>query len=199
MADFKSSTQQTKGRKAPIMRTFAEGPISAISPWREIDDGVGICRITVIGEAAGPASSPPRVTFYVRDGGDPEAGHALRPDEARRCALGLIVGDVVRLVGDLGPERDGVMHQEVILTEEVKCRWQAERVACRVKESGDCHDGLGSAAVFGDEGMAGDDTYDGETVVCDACKVAGDPEGVEEEADPFFEEFERVGGMEAVA
>jgi hypothetical protein len=148
--------------------------------WKEIDVGVGVCRITVIGEPPGRASAPPRITFYVKDGGDAERGNPLRADEARRCAEGLIVGDVVRLVGDLGPERGKATRQEVIVTEEVICRWQAERLSCRAKESEFCHDGRSSAAFLGEHLMAGDETFDGETVVCDACKVG--------EVGPSFEE-----------
>jgi hypothetical protein len=115
---------QTKG-SGPVLRTFARAPICGISRWKELDDGIGVCRITVIGEAPGPASSPPRVTFYVKDGGYPEDGHPLRPDEARRCAAALQVGDVVELIGNVGPERGTAERQEVVVTEPVRLKERA--------------------------------------------------------------------------
>jgi hypothetical protein len=106
----------------PVLRTFARAPISSISRWTELEDGIGFCRISVIGEAPGPASNPPRVTFYVMDGGDPGQGDPLRPDEAKRCAANLKAGDWVELIGKVGPERDRADHQEVIVTEPVKLK-----------------------------------------------------------------------------
>ena len=123
-------TEKTKGRRqtvgrVPVMRTFALAPICGISRWKELDEGIGVCRITVIGQAPGPASNPPRVTFYVKDGGFPEDGHPLRGDEARRCAAALHVGDVVELIGNVGPERDTAGRQEVVVTEPVKLKERA--------------------------------------------------------------------------
>jgi hypothetical protein len=124
MAENTKSDQEAKGH-VPVLRTFARAPISAISRWRELEDGIGVCRISVIGDPPGPASNPPRITFYVKDGGYPEDGHPLRPDEARRCAESLRVGDWVELIGNVGPERDSAERQEVIVTEPVKLKERA--------------------------------------------------------------------------
>lgn len=120
-----------------MLRTFAQAPICEVSRWAEIDAGVGVCRITVIGDPPGPASSPPKITFYVRDGGNPGKGHPLRPDEARRCASNLQIGDVVRLIGDIGPERVKAGRQEVVVTEEVKLKVRAPKVEDETDEEGD--------------------------------------------------------------
>ncbi|HVX32144.1 MAG TPA: hypothetical protein VHA80_03305 [Solirubrobacterales bacterium] len=124
MAEKTKASRQTKER-GPVLRTFALAPICGISRWRELDDGIGVCRITVIGNPPGPASSPPKITFYVKDGGYPEAGRPLRADEAKRCAAALHVGDVVELIGDVGPERDRARRQEVVVTEPVKLKERA--------------------------------------------------------------------------
>ena len=124
MAQETKANQDTKERGA-VLRTFARAPICAISRWKELDEGIGVCRITVIGEAPGPASGPPRVTFYVKDGGFPEDGHPLGADEARRCAAALKVGDVVELIGNVGPERGTAERQEVVVTEPVKLKKRA--------------------------------------------------------------------------
>ena len=124
MAQRTKANQGTK-ESGPVLRTFARAPICGISRWKELDEGIGVCRITVIGEAPGPASSPPRVTFYVKDGGYPEDGHPLRADEARRCAEALQVGDVVELIGNVGPERGAAERQEVVVTEPVKLKERA--------------------------------------------------------------------------
>lgn len=124
MAENTKTKRQTEG-SGTVLRTFARAPICDISRWKELDEGIGVCRITVIGEAPGPASSPPRVTFYVKDGGYPEEGHPLRADEARRCAAALQVGDVVELIGNVGPERRTAERQEVVVTERVKLKQRA--------------------------------------------------------------------------
>jgi hypothetical protein len=120
-----TKTGRQAKERVPVLRTFALAPISAISRWKELDDGIGVCRVYVIGEAPGPASNPPRITFYVKDGGFPEDGHPLRADEARRCAAALKVGDWVELIGNVGPERDTAERQEVIVTEPVKLKERA--------------------------------------------------------------------------
>jgi hypothetical protein len=121
----KTKTERQAKERVPVMRTFALAPICGISRWKELDEGIGVCRITVIGEPPGPASNPPRITFYVKDGGCPEDGHPLRADEARRCAAALHVGDVVELIGNVGPERDTAERQEVVVTEPVKLKERA--------------------------------------------------------------------------
>lgn len=47
----------------------------------------------------------------------------------------------------------------------------AETIRCRAKVSPHCYEGKPSARIYGEDepGMAGDGTYDGETVVCDSC------------------------------
>jgi hypothetical protein len=150
----------------------------------------GFYRINVVGDADGPFSGPPRVTLYIKDGGEPQRGRALRPDEARRCTEGLRVGDLILAVGDLGPQRDWADHQEVIVSEEVRLRWRApvedapadddpeasdtddERIVCRSRKASACYHDRDSGPVYGDEGMAGDSTYDGQSVVCEACYIA---------------------------
>jgi hypothetical protein len=138
MAAKTKANHDTK-ESGPVLRTFARAPICGISRWKELDEGIGVCRITVIGEAPGPASNPPRVSFYVKDGGYPEDGHPLRGDEARRCAAALHVGDVVELIGNVGPERDAAERQEVVVTEPVKLKERApvedEEVAGEERDS----------------------------------------------------------------
>lgn len=121
----KTKTERQMKEHVPVLRTFALAPICGISRWKELDEGVGVCRITVIGNPPGPASNPPRITFYVKDGGFPEDGHPLRADEARRCAAALHVGDVVELIGNVGPERSTAERQEVVVTEPVKLKERA--------------------------------------------------------------------------
>jgi hypothetical protein len=146
-----TKTKRRTERSGPVLRTFARAPICGISRWKELDEGVGVCRITVIGEAPGPASSPPRVTFYVKDGGFPEDGHPLRVDEARRCVAALHVGDVVELIGNVGPERGTAERQEVVVTEPVKLK---ERAPVAGDEEG-AAGRTGSPAEEQDRGLAG--------------------------------------------
>jgi hypothetical protein len=108
-----------------VIRTLVRARISTVPEWDRSEGGVGVCRLTVIGDAAGPASRPPRVTLYIKDGGCPEEGYMLQPDESRRCAFNLGVGDLIQAVGNLGPERDKVDRQEVIVTEPVKLKLRA--------------------------------------------------------------------------
>lgn len=119
---------QAKPRPETMIRTFVRATITKMK-WDKSKSGVGICRITVADEPAGPASRPARVTLYIRDGGDPERWGALRPDESRRCRDGLRIGDVIEAVGILGPEREAAERQEVIVTEEVRLRWSPRRSA----------------------------------------------------------------------
>lgn len=163
--------QADKERPLPVLLTTAEAPISEISRWEELDDGIGVCRITVMGVAPGPASSPPRITFYVKDGGLPEEGAPLRADEARRCVDGLRAGDVVRLAGRVGPERAKARRQEVIVTEEVRLRWRPERIVCRFGTNVNprCLHGAESASIYGEVGMRWERSYDGESIICPGC------------------------------
>ncbi len=45
-------------------------------------------------------------------------------------------------------------------------------IRCRARKSTDCYDGRECEPIYGEDSMAGDCTYDGETVVCDACYIA---------------------------
>jgi hypothetical protein len=119
---------EAKPKPRALIRTFVRATITKMD-WARSAEGVGLCRVTVVGDPAGSASSPPRVTLYIRDGGEADNGELvkgdpLRDDEARRCRDGLRVGDVIEAVGVLGPERERAMRQEVIVTEEVKLRWR---------------------------------------------------------------------------
>lgn len=114
----------SNGTAGEVMRIFVRGRLGRAPEFARTVDGVGICRLLVIGRAAGPASSPPRVSLYIRDGG---AG--LRADEAVRCGLGLHEGDLIEAVGDIGPERPKAPRQEVLVSERVKLRERGARTA----------------------------------------------------------------------
>jgi hypothetical protein len=142
MSENTIGEQETKAL-APQLRTLAVGPICAISRWQRLkdDSGRGYCRITVLGDPPGPASSPPKVTGYVLDGGNPEAGYPLAKDEARRCVAGLEVGDRVELVGNVAPERAGARRQEIFITQEVKKKGPASASVVRTPGGGPDHRG----------------------------------------------------------
>lgn len=59
-----------------------------------------------------------------------------------------------------------------------------ETVNCRSRLSEHCYHGRPSDEVYPDDGMSDDSTYDGQTVVCDACYIAlgqptsGDPASI---------------------
>lgn len=112
--------EASNGKAEEVMRTFVRGRLGRAPEFARSVDGVGICRLLVIGKAAGPASSPPRVSLYIRDGGP-----GLRSDEAVRCGLGLQPGDLIEAVGDLGPERRKARRQEVLVSERVRLRERA--------------------------------------------------------------------------
>ncbi len=109
MAADQNGAQAAKGHR-PVIRTFARGWLAKPPEFAHSDEGIAVCRLLVIGEAAGPASSPPRVSLY------------LRGIEAERCAYGLREGDLIEGVGVLGPERKGALRQEVVVEERVKLR-----------------------------------------------------------------------------
>lgn len=112
--------EASKERAGEVMRTFVRGRLGRAPEFERSLDGVGVCRLLVVGAAAGPASSPPRVSLYIRDGGP-----GLRGDEAVRCGLGLHPGDLIEAVGDIGPERGKARRQEVLVSERVKLRERA--------------------------------------------------------------------------
>jgi hypothetical protein len=45
-------------------------------------------------------------------------------------------------------------------------------IRCRSKKSLDCYDGKEEATIYGEDGQEEDGTWDGESVVCDACYIA---------------------------
>lgn len=112
--------EATSGKTDELMRTFVRGRLGRAPEFDRTVDGVGICRLLVVGKAAGQASSPPRVALYIRDGGP-----GLRSDEAVRCNLGLRPGDLIEAVGDVGPERRKARRQEVVVSDQVKLRERA--------------------------------------------------------------------------
>lgn len=112
------SQQQSEAQASTpeaVMRTFVRGRLASKELVRTME-GTAICRLVVIGEARGPASSPPRVSLYIGEGGD------LREDEARRCASNLGEGDLIQAVGDVGPQRPGARWQEIVVSEPVRLR-----------------------------------------------------------------------------
>jgi hypothetical protein len=109
--------EAASGEAVKVMRTFVRGHLGQAPEFVRSVDGVGVCRLLVIGKAAGLASSPPRVSLYISDGGP-----GLRSDEAVRCGLGLHSGDLIEAVGDIGPERPTARRQEVLVSERVKLR-----------------------------------------------------------------------------
>lgn len=77
------------------------------------EGGVAVCRLVVVGKAAGRASNPPSVGAY------------LRGTEAVRCGLGLREGDLIEGVGVLKPKRKGASRREVVVEERVILRARA--------------------------------------------------------------------------
>jgi hypothetical protein len=98
--------------KEPVIRTFARGWLGMEPEFKKPDGGVAVCRLLVVGKAAGPASKPPKASLY------------LSGKEAERCAAGLNPGDLIEAVGVLG-ERDRAPHQEVLVDGRVKLRARA--------------------------------------------------------------------------
>jgi hypothetical protein len=122
MAQRQSEAMNGTGRE-PVMRTFVRAPLACGPEFVRTGAGVGICRLRVVGEPAGPVSAPPRVVLYVGDGQD-----GIRPGEARRCRDGLREGDLIEAVGDIGPERETAHSQEIIVSEPVRLRARAGAV-----------------------------------------------------------------------
>jgi hypothetical protein len=123
----KQNEAKTRGRREPVMRTFVRAWLACAPEYGRTGEGVGVCRLRVVGEPAGPVSSPPRVVLYIGDGVE-----GVRPGEARRCADGLREGDLIEAVGDIGPERRTAHSQEIIVSAPVKLRGRPERHGGRV-------------------------------------------------------------------
>lgn len=118
MAAGSDGAQAAEGSGGAVMRSFVRGTLAQKPEYVPLMGGGEVCRMLVLGEAPGPATSPPQVSLYIHSG---EAGpQGLRPDEARRCAFGLRPGDMIQAVGDIGPERSRARRQEVLVTERVK-------------------------------------------------------------------------------
>jgi hypothetical protein len=115
MAAEQNRAEAPKG-KEPVIRTFARGWIGTEPEFKRSGGGVAVCRILVVGEAAGPASEPPTASLYTSG------------EEAERCADGLNVGDLIEGVGVLGPERKRAPRQEIVVDKEVKL-WARAGVA----------------------------------------------------------------------
>jgi len=47
------------------------------------------------------------------------------------------------------------------------------KIVCRARKSKSCYHGRECLPLYGEDTMAGDGTYDGESVICDACYIAG--------------------------
>jgi hypothetical protein len=47
------------------------------------------------------------------------------------------------------------------------------KVVCRARKSKSCYHGRDCETVYGEDSMADDGTFDGESVICDACYIAG--------------------------
>lgn len=105
-----AAEQNAANGQKPVIRTFARGWLTKPPEFGRSDEGIAVCRLLVVGEAVGPASSPPRVSLY------------LRGVEAERCAYGLREGDLIEGVGVLGPERKRALRQEVLVDRRVKLR-----------------------------------------------------------------------------
>jgi len=102
MAAEQNGAQAAK-EYTPVIRTFARGWLTEAPEFRRSAEGVAVCRLVVAGEAAGPASNPPKVSLY------------LSGSEAERCASGLNLGDLIEGVGVVGPERKRARRQEIMV------------------------------------------------------------------------------------
>ncbi len=101
----------------PGVRPF-RGWLGKAPEFKRSDGGVAVCRLVVVGKAAGPASKPPSVGVY------------LRGTEAVRCGLGLHEGDLIEGAGVLGSKRKRVSRREVVVEKErVILRARAEVAA----------------------------------------------------------------------
>lgn len=47
------------------------------------------------------------------------------------------------------------------------------KIQCRAKISKSCYDGTDCESIYGEDSMSDDGTFDGKTVVCDVCYIAG--------------------------
>ncbi len=112
MQGNEQQAQATGERSPEVMRTFVRGRLGKAPEFaRTYGEGATvICRLLVLGRAAGPASRPPKVALY------------LKGAEAQRCAFGLRPGDLIEAVGNIGPERPKARHQEVLVEDRVKLR-----------------------------------------------------------------------------
>lgn len=110
-----NAKQAVSGSGEEVMRTFVRGRLGKAPELARTlgEEATAVCRLVVLGRAAGPASRPPKVSLY------------LKGAEAERCASGLHPGDLIEAVGDVGPERTKARRQEVLVSEPVKLRARA--------------------------------------------------------------------------
>jgi hypothetical protein len=100
MAAIQSGAQAGDSGVRPFRGWLGKAP-----EFERSNRGVAVCRLVVVGKAAGPASKPPSVGVY------------LRGTEAVRCGLGLQEGDLIEGVGVLGPKRERASRREVVVEE----------------------------------------------------------------------------------
>lgn len=101
MAAAQSGAQVADSGVRPFRGWLTKAP-----EFKRSDGGVAVCRLLVVGKAAGPASKPPSVNIY------------LQGTEAVRCGLGLHEGDLIQGVGVLGPERKRAPRRELVVKDE---------------------------------------------------------------------------------
>ncbi|MEZ5078118.1 MAG: hypothetical protein R2725_11830 [Solirubrobacterales bacterium] len=84
---------------------------------RRTTAGTWVCRL-MVERAVGPASRPVRIALYVKG------------EIAKRCGFNLFRGDLIEAWGEIGPMRDGIGHQEILVADgAVKLRERGRRAA----------------------------------------------------------------------
>ena len=76
--------------------------------------GMPVCRMVIVGEPVGPATSPQRVVIFTKD------------ELAARCARGLAEGDLIEAFGSFPEQRKRAKQPELVTTD-VKLWERAER------------------------------------------------------------------------
>ena len=94
-------------KPSEAMECRVVGRISKPPEATTTSGGVRVCRLVVVKEADGPASSPVRVRLYTKG------------ELARRCAGNLREGDLIEGLGELGARRSdsksGASYPEVLV------------------------------------------------------------------------------------
>jgi len=100
-----------------VARAMILGRIGREPETGRTSSGVMVCRLHIVNQA-GPASRPVRVAAYIKG------------EFAKRCGFNLHRGDLIEVVGDIGPQRSGVGYQELLVTgEDVTLKQRAGQVA----------------------------------------------------------------------